>query len=113
MIVPWDGMREEHIRTVARADATKIVTGALTGLHEKINGMYGVEADPLRAGLLYGIMGAVQDTIREIQTLGYDTDVPGPSAAVSRPVGDPVDEIPAECMNRQCDRAHGPSGRHA
>lgn len=72
MNIPWGELQEEKIRKAAREEASKIVVGALTGLHEKIAGMYGVEANPLRAGMLYGLMGAFQDTIREIQTYGYN-----------------------------------------
>lgn len=99
---------DQRAAKIARAEASKIVVGALTGLHEKITGMFHVEQNTTRAGLLYGIAGAVQDTIREIKTYGYDTE---PPAALSRPASTPPDVGP-HCGDSTCLRTHGVSGRH-
>ena len=112
MNVPWDSMREDHIRTVARAEATKITVGALTGIHEKIHSLWEGEPDGTAAWALFQVLGALKDTIREIQTLGYDTETQKPSDAVSRPVAAPADTGPMGCLNASCKRDHAPSGAH-
>lgn len=112
MRVPWDEIREEAIRAAAREEASKIVEGALNGLHDKLTAMWGVEADVVRAGLLYGIMGAVRDTVREIKTLGYGAEPHKPVSGPVRTAPGPVDYLPLACGDSACTQAHGTNGQH-
>jgi hypothetical protein len=109
-MVEWDKIQEERARAAAREEATQIVEGVLNRLHDKLVTLYHAEVNEVRAGLLYGIMGAVQDTIREVNT--YATE---PHKPVSRPVRstpDPVDHYPLACGDSSCTRTHGTSGGH-
>lgn len=94
------------IRQAARDEALDVVETAFRSLHGKIAAMYGVEQNALRAGLLYGIMGAIKDVEHEVKVARL------PREPVSRAARPPVDMDGPHCGESTCTRRHSVLGRH-